>query len=206
MTTSVTAANPIKRAPATDGVLDIFLDRWSPRSFTDRSVSAEDLKRIFEAARWSPSSSNEQPWRFIVGIKGTDTFDKIVSTLGGFNQAWAHKAPVLLLGVARKHFVKNDAPNHYALFDLGQATAAITLEAAALGIATHQMGGFDHDIARKALGIPEEFAIGSVMAIGYVGDPSALPESYAKSETSPRSRKPLDEVALSAWDEPLKLD
>jgi nitroreductase len=195
-----------KHAPAVDGVLDIFLTRWSPRSFTDRAVSPADLRRIFEAARWMPSSSNEQPWRFIVGLKGTGTFDKIVSSLGGFNQAWAPKAPVLILGVARTQFAKNDAPNAYALFDLGQATGAITLQAQALGIATHQMGGFDHNLARQALGIPEDFAIGSVMALGYAGDPSALPEQYAKMELSPRSRKPLGEVALSAWNEPLNLD
>ncbi len=201
-----TSAPHAKHAPAIDGVLDIFLHRWSPRSFTDRAVSPADLRRIFEAARWMPSSSNEQPWRFIVGLKGTDTFDKIVSSLGGFNQAWAPKAPVLILGVTRTKFAKNDAPNGYALFDLGQATGAITLEATALGIATHQMGGFDQAIARQALGIPEDFAIGSVMALGYAGDPSALPEQYAKMETSPRSRKPLGEVALSAWNEPLNLD
>lgn len=205
MTMSADDVNHVKHAPAIDGVLDIFLARWSPRSFTDRAVSSVDLKRIFEAARWMPSSSNEQPWRFIVGIKGTDTFDKIVSALGGFNQVWAPRAPVLILGVARKHFVKNDAPNHYALFDLGSATGAITLEAEALGIATHQMGGFDHETARKALGIPENFAIGSVIALGYAGDPATLPEPYAKMETSPRSRKPLGEVALSAWEEPLNL-
>jgi nitroreductase len=206
MTAPVHEANSIKHAPAMEGVLPVFLERWSPRSFTSRAVSTEDMKRIFEAARWSPSSSNEQPWRFIVGIQGTGTFDKIVSSLGGFNQAWAPKAPVLLLGVARKGFAKNDAPNHYALFDLGAATAAITLQAAALGLATHQMGGFDQEIARTALGIPNEFAIGSVMALGYAGDAAALPEQYAKMETSPRSRKPLGEVALSAWDEPLILD
>lgn len=206
MSNSFPDTGAIKHAPAMDGVLDIFLSRWSPRSFADRPVSIVDLKRIFEAARWMPSSSNEQPWRFIVGLKGSETFDKIVSSLGGFNQAWAPKAPVLLLGVAHTQFAKNGTPNYYALFDLGQATGAITLEAAALGIATHQMGGFDKEIARKALGIPEEFLIGSVMALGYAGDPAALPESYAKSETSPRSRKPISEVAFSAWNEPLKLD
>lgn len=205
MTRSVTETNPIKRAPAVDGVLDIFLERWSPRAFTDRAVSTADLKRIFEAARWMPSSSNEQPWRFIVGLKGTDTFEKIASSFGGFNQAWAPKAPVLILGMTRTRFAKNDASNGYALFDLGSATGAITLEAAALGIATHQMGGFDQDVARKALGIPEEYALGSVMAMGYVGDPSALPEKYATMETAPRSRKPLSEVAFSAWDQPADL-
>jgi nitroreductase len=205
MTSSVTDTNAIKRAPAVDGVLDIFLQRWSPRSFTDRAVSTADLKRIFEAARWMPSSSNEQPWRFIVGVKGTDTFDKIASSLMGFNQAWAPKVAVLMLGVARTRFVKKDAPNYYALFDLGSASGAITLEAAALGISTHQMGGFDHETARKVLGIPEEYVLGSVMAMGYVGDPAALPEQYAKTETSPRSRKPLSEVVFSAWDQPADL-
>ncbi len=206
MTLSTADANHVKHAPAVDGVLDIFLSRWSPRSFSDRAVSPADLKRIFEAARWMPSSSNEQPWRFIVGTKGTDTFDKIVSALVGFNQVWAPAAPVLILGVTRTRFAKNGAPNNYAVFDLGAATGAITLQAGPLGLATHQMAGFDHDIARKALGIPGEFALGSIMALGYVGDPAALPEQYAKMETTPRSRKPLSEVALAAWDKPLRLD
>ena len=207
MTLSASEVEQLKKAPATEDVLPVFHTRWSPRSFSDREVSAADLRKIFEAARWAPSSNNEQPWRFIVGRRNSDTFQKIASSLVSFNQAWAPKAPILILGTARKQFSHNNAPNNFALFDLGAATGFITLEAAALGLHTHQMAGFDQDVARKALQIPDEYAIGSVMAVGYQGEPSALPNGkLLDSETSPRSRKSLAEIVLSAWDEPARLD
>lgn len=205
MTISAIEVNKLKRAPAVDGVLPIFLARWSPRSFADREVSAADLKRVFEAARWMASSGNSQPWRYLVGIKGSPTHEKITSALAGFNQQWAPKAPVLILGTAK---AVNDrgTPNDYALYDLGAATACITLQAEALGLATHQMAGFDHEAARKVLGIPEDYALGSVMALGYEDDPAALAnEELVKRETSPRERKPLNEIVFTAWDEPAKL-
>jgi nitroreductase len=203
MTLSAREVDQLKQAPATEDVLAAIRARWSPRSFSERAVPAADLRKIFEAARWAPSSFNEQPWRFIVGVNGSATYEKIASSLAGFNQAWAPKAPVLILGVAKRRFSHNDSPNAYAVFDLGAATGFITLQAAALGIATHQMAGFDKDIARKALGIPDEFDIGSVMAMGYQGDPSTLPnEQMVSQETSPRTRKPLSEIVLGAWGEP----
>lgn len=206
MTASATEVHRLKQAPADEEILPVMRARWSPRAFSERKVPAADLRKIFEAARWAPSSYNEQPWRFLVGIAGTETHKKISSALGGFNQAWAPKATVLILGVASKHFSHNNKPNGYALFDLGAASGFITLQAATLGIATHQMAGFDHEVARKALGIPDEFEIGSVMALGYQGEPSALGNQQMEAqETSPRTRKPLSEIVLEAWDEPARL-
>lgn len=206
MSLSAAEVDRLKQAPAEEEILPAVRSRWSPRSFSDREVPASELRKIFEAARWAPSSSNEQPWRFILGLAGTETHKKIVSALGGFNQAWAPKAPVLILGVAKKRFSHNDSPNGYAFYDLGAATGFITLQAAALGIATHQMAGFDQAIARQALGIPDDYEIGSVMALGYQGEPEALANSkLLDSETAPRTRKPLSEIVLSAWGEPAKL-
>jgi nitroreductase len=203
MSLSANEVNELKQASVLEGVTPIIRQRWSPRAFADRVVSPADLAKAFEAARWAPSSSNEQPWRFLVGLRNSDTHAKIVASLVGFNQAWAPKAPVLILGVANTKSSRSGNPNAYALYDLGAATAFLILQATALGLATHQMGGFDHDAARQALGIPEDYALGSVMALGYQGEPAVLPHAkLIETEIAPRARKPLGEVVFSAWDEP----
>ena len=202
MSLSASEVNDLKQAPAVDGVLPALLSRWSPRSFSEQEVSAADLRRVFEAARWAASSSNEQPWRFIVGRRKSLTHQKIFETLVGFNKEWAGAAPVLILGVASAKFSRNGSPNGYALYDLGAAASYLTLQAAALGIRTHQMAGFDHDAARKTFDIPEDFLLGSVIAMGYQGEPAALQnDRLVAQETTPRSRKPLSEFVLSAWGE-----
>ena len=205
-TLSAREVHRVKRAPVSDGLLPVVLERWSPRSFESREVNPEDLKRVFEAAHWAPSSFNEQPWRFLVAKRGSESFDKIVATLTTGNQAWAPKAPVLILSAAKRDFTSSGAPNRFALHDLGAAAVLITLQATALGLATHQMAGFDENAMRQAFGIPEEFLIGSVMALGYQGEPSALPtEKLIAAEIAPRSRKALSEFVFSAWGEPAQL-
>ena len=206
MTISADVVNKLKRAPAIEGLLPLFLERWSPRSFADREVSRADLKRVFEAARWAPSSGNAQPWRFIVGTQGTETHAKLTSVLASFNKEWASKAPVLILGTTNAVNARG-AANAYAMYDLGAAAVSITLAAEALGLATHQMAGFDHDAARREFGIPEAYALGSVMALGYQDEPAALAnEELISRETAPRTRKPLSEMVFSAWDEPAPFD
>lgn len=203
MTQSIAEVNRIKHAPEVEGVLPIFHSRWSPRSFADREVSHADLAKVFEAARWAASSFNEQPWRFLVGTRGSDTYKKIHDSLVPFNQMWAASAPVLILGVAKTKFSHNDTPNRVAFYDLGAAASYLTLEAAALGLATHQMAGFDPDIARKAFGVPEEYTFGAVIALGYQDEPEKLPnEQFKSQETAPRTRKPLKEFVFSAWEKP----
>jgi nitroreductase len=206
MTLSASEVHQLKQAPALDGVLPTILHRWSPRSFSDRDVSTADLKTIFEAARWAASSYNEQPWRFFVGRRNSPAYQKIFGALIEFNQAWAKSAPVLILGAARTTFSHNDAPNRVALYDLGAAASYLTLQAAALGLSSHQMAGFDEAAARKALEVPENYIIGAVIAVGYQGEPAALPnEQMLAQETSPRVRKPLSEIAFSAWGQPADL-
>jgi nitroreductase len=206
MTRSLTELNHAKKAPHLDGVLPIFHSRWSPRSFADRAVSPADLEKVFDAARWAASSFNEQPWRFMVGIKGSEAHTKIFASLMPFNQLWAALAPVLILGLAKTKFSHNGSPNRVALYDLGAAASYLTLEAAALGLATHQMGGFDSDAVLKSFGIPGEYITGSVIALGYQGDPEALPnEQFLTQETAPRTRKPLKDFVFSAWDTPADL-
>ena len=185
-------------------VTEAILARRSPRSFSSKDVAAAELEKVFEAARWAASSYNEQPWRFIVGRRGDATYTKIFNTLVEFNQGWAKSAPVLILSVGSKKFAHNGATNHYALHDTGAATAYLMLQAFALGLHTHSMGGFDLEKARAAFGVPDDYEIGAVTALGYQGEASALPEQLQKMENGPRVRKPLDETVLVQWGEPLK--
>jgi nitroreductase len=206
MTLSAIEVHNLKQAPAVEGVLPVVLGRWSARSFADRDVSNADLTKVFEAARWAASSYNEQPWRFLVGRRNSLTHKKIFSSLIGFNQSWAGAAPVLILGVANTKFTHNGEANRVALYDLGAAASYLTLQAHALGLTTHQMAGFDQAAARQALEIPEDYAIGAVIALGYQGEPSALGnEQLVSREIEPRTRKPLNEFVLAAWGQPADL-
>jgi nitroreductase len=206
MTMTAIEVEHLKRAPAAKGIIPAILHRWSPRSFSDRPVSPKDLDTVFEAAHWAASSYNEQPWRFLVGTRGSETYQKILSCLIEFNQGWAKSAPVLILGAAKTTFSHNNAPNAVALYDLGAAAATLCYEATALGLHTHQMGGYDRDIARKAFDVPDEYIFGAVIALGYQGEPSALTvPQMAQQEVAPRTRKPLSDIVFSAWNQPAKL-
>ena len=206
MTLSAHEVNQLKRAPANEKILPVILHRWSPRSFADREVAPADLKTIFEAVRWTASSFNEQPWRYFVGARGSETYQKIFQSLGEFNQGWARSAPVLILNTAKTTFSHNNSPNPVALYDLGASAATMCYQAAALGIFTHQMAGYDRDVARKLFAVPDDFIFGAVTAMGYLGEPSALPnEQYISQEVAPRQRKPLSEFVLSAWGMPARL-
>ncbi len=190
----------LKRAPAIDGVPELILKRWSPRAFSEREIAAADLEKLFLAASWAASSYNEQPWRFLVGRKGDETYTKILGALVEFNQSWAKSAPVLVLSAGKKTFSHNGSANAYGLHDTGAATAYFGLAATALGFHTHSMAGFDKELARASFGIPSDYEIGAVTAVGYVGDPSGLPEQLQKNELAPRTRKPLSEIVFSEWD------
>lgn len=206
MPVTASQVNEAKKAPHVDGVLPVFHERWSPRSFSDREVSPETLANLFEAARWAASSFNEQPWRFIVGARGSDTYRKIFESLGEFNQKWAGTAPVLILDVALTKFSHNGTPNRVAFYDLGAAASYMTLEAASLGLAAHQMAGFDPDKARELLGVPQEYMIGAVIALGYQDEPEKLGDAeMIERELAPRNRKPLGEIVFEAWGKPMNL-
>ncbi len=193
----------LKRAPVT-GLVEVIPHRWSPRSFADRDVSSEDLKKVFEAARWAASSFNEQPWRFFVGRRGDAAYTRILDSLVAPNQAWAKSAPVLILSAARKHFSHNGDPNAHAWYDVGQATANLALQATALGMHTHSMAGFDHFKAQQSFRLPADYETVAVTALGYLGDPAALPDHLRKMEESPRNRKELKDLVFADWEEPAR--
>ena len=204
MSLSIAEVNELKQAPV-EGMLPVLAHRWSPRAFKEAPVLASDLKIILEAARWTASSGNSQPWRFLVGVKGSETHHKIFETLVGFNQSWAGKAGVLILGFA-ENTDANGNPNGYALYDLGQAAVSLILQATALGLATHSMAGFDHEAVRKAFGLTEEYTLGAVIAIGYQDAPAAIvKEHMLQREIAPRERKPLGDIALTALGKPLQI-
>ena len=177
-------------------LLPALAERWSPRSF-DPSADIDEtrLTAALEAARWSPSANNSQPWRFIVARRGTAEFDAIVANLLGFNQAWAGAASVLGVAVAEVADAEG-AERRWATYDVGQAVAHLTIQAHHDGLHTHQMGGFQPDGLREAFGLEERFVPVSVTALGLLGDADALPEQLREREVAPRTRRPLDEVVL----------
>jgi nitroreductase len=173
-------------------VQPLIAARWSPYAFADRPVSADDLRSLFEAARWAPSSYNEQPWSYLVATKDDpEEFGRLLSCLVEGNQAWARAAPVLALGCTSLKFTRNGQPNAAAVHDLGLSSAFLVLEATARGLAVHQMIGILPDRARVLYQIPEGVQPLTGLAIGYAGDPAALPENLRQRDLARRPRKPL---------------
>ena len=176
---------------------ELIEKRYSPRAFSGEPIEEEKIISLLEAARWSPSSMNEQPWRFIVGVKGKgETFNKIFNTIFELNQVWAQKAPVLILTVVKEFNDRNKQNNRYAKYDLGQAIAHLTLQATSLYLYLHQMGGFNPDKARKLFNIPEGYVPMSVIAVGYLGNIDKLPEQLKVREKAKRNRKKLSELVF----------
>ncbi len=181
-----------KPAPADHPLHDVLRRRWSPRAFDPRPVEPEKLLSLLEAARWAPSSSNEQPWHFIIATRDDrETFASITGCLRRGNQRWAPRAPVLLLAVARLFFEDDNDPNRHAWHDLGLAVGNLLAQATAMGLMVHQMAGFYRDRAREVFAIPEGYEPVTVIAVGYPGDPSTLPADLQQRERQPRERKPL---------------
>jgi len=170
-------------------VNDLIAMRWSPRAFAARMVEAEDLRILLEAARWAPSSSNEQPWSFIIATKDEPVdYDRLLTCLVERNQTWARSAPVLMISVAAMHFRRNNSPNRHALYDVGQSVAYMTLQATSMHLYMHQMAGFSADTARKTLEVPPTHEPVSAIALGYLGDTQQLPEDFRQRETTPSTR------------------
>ncbi len=188
-------------------VHNLIKKRWSPRAFSARMVESEKLLSMCEAARWAASCFNEQPWSFIVATKeNPEDYHRLLNCLVEFNALWAQHAPVLMLSVAKLNFDKGGDPNRHALYDVGQASANLALQATALGLVTHQMAGFDIKKARKAFSIPKSHEPVAVIALGYAGNPKALPENLRERETAPRTRRQLVEIVFTgSWGQPLPL-
>lgn len=183
---------------------DLLRRRWSPRAFAERLVEPETLRCLLEAARWAPSSNNEQPWHFIVGTKADPpTHERLVACLKEGNRKWAFRAPVLLLSVARLNFEDEGTPNRHAWHDTGMAALSLCLQATSMGLITHQMAGFEIEKARTDLGVPAGFEPVAMIAVGYPGDEAELPEYLRERERKPRERKPVTEfVSHGTWTGP----
>ena len=187
-----------KPAGAAHPIHDVIARRWSPRAFDERPVEQETLKSLFEAARWAPSSNNEQPWRFIVASKETFTdYDRLFACLVEGNRKWAFRAPVLILSVASLLFEDDGKPNRHALHDTGMAAENFVLQATALGLQAHQMAGFDTQKARETCLIPTGFDPVAMIALGYPGDPAVLPDYLREREIKPRERQPIGDFVFS---------
>lgn len=173
-----------------------FPGRWSPRSFTDEAVSEAEVLTLLEAARWAPSASNNQPWRFVWALRGEAGFDAILAGLVPFNQSWADKAAALIVVASKSVVTKDgaDAPNGFHAFDSGAAWGYLALQAHLNGLVAHAMGGFDHAKTAEAIGLPESHVMHAVVAVGHQGDAASLPEGLRPREV-PSPRLSLAEVA-----------
>jgi nitroreductase len=197
---------PEKPAPVAHPVNDPDIRRrWSPRAFEDRAVEREKILCLLEAARWAPSCFNEQPWRYLV-FDGSDqeAMEKARACLVEGN-AWALKAPVLMISIARNNFTYNEQPNRTAQHDVGLGSENLVLEAVAQGLVAHQMAGFHVEQARTEFHIPEDYTVLAMIAVGYPyrGSLDELSEKARAGELAPRSRRPLSEIAFAGtWDNP----
>jgi len=208
LSTTASSVDFDKSADTLPSVHELIRTRWSPRSFSDRPVSDQDLRTVLEAARWAASSNNEQPWRFLIARKSDgEAYGKMLSLLVPSNQEWARTAPVLIIMAAKKNFSHTGVPNAYALHDTGAALANLFLQANALGLSAHGMAGFDRERAHEVLGIPADYDLGAAVALGYRDSPDKLTnERHQKAETARRQRKPLNEIAFGPfWNQPLSL-
>jgi len=169
----------------------LFLRRWSPRAMDGRPLSHVDLLKLFEAARWAPSSGNAQPWRFVYARAGTPYFDKFFDLLVEGNKPWCARAGALVVALSRKKSADGRELRTHS-FDTGAAWMSLALEGSLLGLVVHGMEGFDYARARTALSVPEEYAVEAMIAIGYPGKLEDLPEKYLGRET-PNGRRPVSE-------------
>jgi len=186
---------------------ETIANRWSGRAFdATKAVSKEQILSLCEAARWAPSCFGDQPWRFMVWDKNSnvDAWQKAFDCLVPGNQEWVKHAPVLLLVCADTLFGHNQKPNRWAQYDTGAAAENLCLQAADLGLMTHQMGGFNLDATREAFAIPEQFTLMAMVAIGYSGDANQLSDDLKARELAERKRKQLADLFFdSAWSKPI---
>ncbi|MFT4035148.1 MAG: nitroreductase family protein [Patulibacter sp.] len=194
--------DPDRRNPAIDPLLQ---QRWSPRAFDATHVlEPTQLASLLEAARWSPSAGNTQPWSFIVGLRGDATFETFRATHSRGNSTWTHRASALILTLRQLE----SGPDHelpydgYTQYDLGQAAAHLSIQAQSLGLHTHQFVGFDHDAAATAFAVPAHWQVETGIAVGLLADPSVLDDSLRDKELAPRVRRPLSEFVFTGrWGE-----
>jgi nitroreductase len=182
--------------PENHQLLEVIRKRWSPRIYNDREVEPWKLRTLFEAASWAASCFGEEPWRYIVASReNRPEFDRLLHLLVPKNQDWAQHAGALAISFGKKTFSHNGAPDRWGLHDTGTSFGQMSLQAVALGLHVHGMGGFDAEGARKEFNVPDDFEPGAAMAIGYVNGDGAPPEG--------RKRKPLSEIIFTGdWGRP----
>jgi nitroreductase len=184
--------DPLEHRKADHPIETQFLRRWSPRAMSGEPLTDAELATLFEAARWAPSTYNEQEWRYLYARRDTPHFATFMDLLMEANQVWCRNAGVLLVVLSHKVFDRNGKPNPVHTFDSGLATENLFLQAAAMGLVAHGMAGFDRDKARAALGVPDDYAVEAMVALGRPGDPDALPPELREREV-PSGRKPIAE-------------
>lgn len=199
---SATTNYPARPAESSVSILEPLALRWSPRRLdAAAAVSQEELRALLEAARWAPSSGNEQPWRFLVFPREHPRRSALEDTLTPGN-AWAKRASMLIATLAKQTRAKNNDPNRWAAHDTGAATAYLVAQAAAMGLVAHTMGGFDADAVAGMFGVPDEYTPMTVIAVGRY-DPNLRDPKSEEREAKPRTRKPLNEIAfLGVFGEP----
>ena len=184
-----------KNRSTTHEINSLIINRWSPRSFVPEEISDKELFSLFEAARWAPSSSNSQPWRFIYAQRNSKNWNDLFNLLVDFNKQWCANASVLVVIVSRKNFEHNGQPSITHQFDTGSAWENLAIQAVSQGLVTHAMAGFDYEKARKDLAVPVDFEVVAMIAIGKRGPKEKLsPELQARE--IPNTRKPLSEIVM----------
>lgn len=181
----------VKAAQTEFPVAAFITDRFSPRAFSDKNIEQEVLNTLFEAASWAPSAMNDQPWEYVYAHRGTVAFDQLWECLMPGNQPWAKNAAALVVSIARTHYASNGAPNSAALHDVGMANAQLLLQARAMDIFGHPMGGFVSEKVKTLLGLDEQHTPVLIFALGYLGSADTLEEPFKTRELTPRSRKPV---------------
>jgi len=192
-----------KPAATSVAIADLIARRWSPRAIDPaQPVSRAHLCALLEAARWAPSCFGDEPWRYLVWDRFRDAagWQRAFACLAEGNQVWVKNAPVLLLAVATPNFGHNNQPNRWAQYDTGAASENLCLQATALGLVAHQMGGFNSDQAKATFNIPADHTCMAMIAVGYPGPVERLPEALREKEQSSRQRKPLAQIAFeNVW-------
>jgi nitroreductase len=179
-------------------ISEVIKNRKSVRAYADRLIESAKINSLFEAARWAPSSSNGQPWFYLYATKDQpELFAKLFDCLVDGNKPWVKDAPLLIMSLARKNFIANDKPNHFALYDLGAANAFLSLQAVELGLQIHQLGGYHQEQAKLNLAIPDSYVLGAMISVGYPGDAEQLIEPFKSRELAPRERFVQQEFVLN---------
>lgn len=176
-------------------VSPFLVERWSPRAMSGETISDEELNSLFEAARWAPSSFNDQPWHFVYAKRNTEHWDKLFNFMGEFNQSWTLNAAVLIVIVSRKVFAHNGKPSRTHSFDTGAAWVNLAHQASGMGLVAHAMAGFDYNKAAEELKLPENYAVEAMVAIGRPGNKADLPEGLAERE-KPSGRNSISDFAF----------